>query len=83
MLQWDPPGSGMSQWIQWDAGVNNGNGVGLTNGGTFFVASHWEPTDLAPYNGMELSRIAFYPNGDPMLRSIYMFGPDLMQQIRY
>lgn len=65
-LQWDAPQSGSGQWIQWDAGVNNGNGVGLTAGGTFFVASHWYPADLVSYDGLTISKISFFPNGDPV-----------------
>ncbi|MEZ5197077.1 MAG: T9SS type A sorting domain-containing protein [Bacteroidales bacterium] len=52
-------------WIQWDAGVNNGNGIGATGGGTFDVASHWAPADLTPYNGFSLTKVNFYANGDP------------------
>ncbi len=62
-LTWDAVGSG--EWIQWDAGVNNGNGVGLTNGGTFSVASRWMPADLTLYNGFSLQKVQFFPNADP------------------
>jgi hypothetical protein len=62
-LTWDPVGSG--EWIQWDAGVNNGNGIGLTSGGTFSVAAHWTPADLTPYNGFSLQKVQFFPLGDP------------------
>ncbi len=62
-LTWDAPGA--AQWIRWDAAVNTGNGIGLTNGGTFSVASHWYPDDLVPYAGYQLSEIEFYANGDP------------------
>jgi hypothetical protein len=40
-LTWEAPGQ--PQWIRWDAGTNTGNGIGLTNGGTFSCASHWYP----------------------------------------
>jgi hypothetical protein len=63
LLEWDAVGAG--EWIQWDAGVNNGNGIGLTAGGTFNVASHWAPSDLGPYNGFTLSKVSFFPNADP------------------
>ena len=56
---------GSGEWIQWDAGVNNGNGIGLTSGGTFSVASHWTPADLTHYNGFSLQKVQFWPNGDP------------------
>ena len=63
-LTWDAPG-GDGEWIHWDSGENTGNGIGLTNGGTFLVAMRWMPDELAPYNGMNVSQLSFYPNGDP------------------
>lgn len=63
LLTWDPVGAG--EWIQWDLGVNNGNGIGLTAGGSFNVASHWAPADLGLYNGYTLSKVSFFPNADP------------------
>jgi hypothetical protein len=83
LLEWDPPSGGAGEWIQWDAGVNNGNGVGLTNGGTFYVASHWTQADLAPYYGMSLSKISFFPNGDPIaIYQLYVWkGPNAVNQI--
>jgi hypothetical protein len=62
-LVWEPPGTYTNQWIQWDDGINNGNSVGAT-GGTFSVASHWTMEDLAPYHGMFLSKISFFPKYD-------------------
>ncbi|MCD4682512.1 MAG: fibronectin type III domain-containing protein, partial [Bacteroidales bacterium] len=62
-LSWDEPG--IPQWIRWDAGINTGNGIGLTNGGTFSVASHWYPDQLTASNGLDLMEIEFYANGDP------------------
>ena len=51
-------------WLQWDNGINNGNGIGLTNGGTFYVASRWEPEYLIPYYGFYLTEVAFVPVED-------------------
>jgi hypothetical protein len=47
-LNWHSPfvcGTGVpgyGQWIHWDSGENAG-GIGLAGGGTFSVASHWDP----------------------------------------
>ena len=60
-LNWDAPGDEL--WIQWDNGENT-SAVGLTNGGTFSVASHWDPDDLTDYNGYILSKISFFPNDE-------------------
>lgn len=51
-------------YLQWDSGINIGNGLGLGNGGTFRVASRWTTSDLAPYAGKSMTSITFYCNGD-------------------
>jgi len=61
-ITWDPPG--VNSWIQWDAGLNDGNGVGLTSGGTFNVSSHWLPEDLQSFVGMSLTAVSFFPFED-------------------
>ena len=62
-MNWVAPGG--VGYIQWDAGTNTGNGIGLTNGGTFMVASRWSPADLAPYDGNYMTSITFFHNDDP------------------
>jgi hypothetical protein len=62
-LTWNSP-QYYSQWIHWDDGTN-ASAVGLTNGGTFYVASHWMPADLAPYDGQYISKIKFFHYTDP------------------
>jgi hypothetical protein len=64
-LNWTSPGGTTTgEWIQWDAGTNTGNGIGLTSGGTFYCASHWMPAELAAYDGMEVTKLSIFPNGD-------------------
>ncbi|MCX6233396.1 MAG: carboxypeptidase regulatory-like domain-containing protein [Bacteroidetes bacterium] len=62
LLTWDIPGEVTGQWIHWDNGENY-DAIGLTSGGSFMVASRWEVTDLAAYDGMYLTKIKFYPRG--------------------
>jgi len=62
IVTWEAP-SGAAEWIQWDTG-EVGNAIGLTAPGTFYVASHWEPADLADYDGAVISKVKFYPNDD-------------------
>jgi hypothetical protein len=62
LLTWDVPGEYTGQWIHWDNGENY-DAIGLTSGGSFMVASRWEVTDLAAYDGMYLAKIKFYPRG--------------------
>ncbi len=45
--------------LHWDDGVNY-NAIGLTNGGTFSVASRFPQALLTPYNGQYLHAIRFY-----------------------
>lgn len=47
-------------WIHWDNGENS-SGIGTGKEITFMVASRWETSDLAEYNGQLLSKIAFFP----------------------
>jgi hypothetical protein len=44
----------------WDAGETVG-GIGLTGGGVFSVASHWDPDMLTAYDGMAITKIRFVP----------------------
>ncbi|MCB2221403.1 MAG: DUF4397 domain-containing protein [Bacteroidetes bacterium] len=62
VLNWDAPATGAE--LQWDSGIND-DAIGLTNGGTFSVASHWEPADLTPYDGMMLEEITFFAGDYP------------------
>ncbi|MCB2219824.1 MAG: T9SS type A sorting domain-containing protein [Bacteroidetes bacterium] len=62
ILTWDEPG--LETELAWDNGINN-DAIGLTNGGTFSVASHWTPAELAPYNGMSLDKITFFAGDYP------------------
>lgn len=65
-LNWSPPPTITvdPQWIQWDNGTNTGNGIGLSQGGIFYVASHWNPSDLDAYDGMSVTQMSFFPNED-------------------
>ena len=60
-LSWDPPGGGTSEWIQWDAGINTGNGIGLAGNPAFYTASRWTPEELGPYDGQTITKISFFP----------------------
>jgi len=62
LLTWNEPAITTGEWIHWDNGTNY-TGIGLTSAGSFLVASRWTPEDLAPYDSMFLSRIAFFPKG--------------------
>ncbi|MCD4795659.1 MAG: T9SS type A sorting domain-containing protein, partial [Candidatus Cloacimonetes bacterium] len=39
----------------------NGQSIGLTSGGDFMVASRWDPAAIGPYDGMELTKVNFFP----------------------
>jgi len=62
LLTWNVPGTTTGEWIHWDNGTNY-TGIGLTFPGSFFVASRWTPDDLAAYDSMNLTRVAFFPTG--------------------
>jgi hypothetical protein len=61
LLSWNPPWNDITgEWIHWDDGENY-DGIGLTYGDDFLVASRWTVTDLVAYDGMYLTKISFYP----------------------
>ncbi|MCK4312243.1 MAG: T9SS type A sorting domain-containing protein [Candidatus Cloacimonetes bacterium] len=62
-LAWQPPGGGAGEWIHWDDGINN-NAIGLVSGGSFLVASRWDPANLADYDGWDLMKVNFFPCDD-------------------
>ncbi|RLD53107.1 MAG: hypothetical protein DRI97_13825, partial [Bacteroidetes bacterium] len=55
-LTWSPPviGSG-GEWIMWDDGVNV-DGIGLTGGGVFSVASKWDADMITQYDGQYITK---------------------------
>lgn len=61
-LNWIPPhvGAGNYNWIMWDDAVNV-DGIGLTGGGVFSVASHWDPDMIVQYHGLFITKIRFFP----------------------
>ncbi len=59
-LVWEQPGGVTGEWIHWDDGMN-GQSIGLTSGGDFMVASRWDPAAIAPFDGMELTKVNFFP----------------------
>jgi len=60
LVAWEAPG-GAAEWIRWDSG-ENADAIGLTAGGTFYVASRWEPADLAAYDGLTITKLEYFPN---------------------
>jgi len=62
LLTWNKPGESTGQWIHWDDGENY-SAIGLTSAGSFLVASRWAVEDLVLYDGMSLTKIAFFPRG--------------------
>jgi len=63
-LTWSAPagggGGGGGEWIMWDDGVNV-NGIGLTGGGVFSVASKWDADMITQYDGQYITKIRFIP----------------------
>ena len=66
-VTWSEPGTGGGEWIQWDTD-ENADQIGLTNGGTFDVASRWSVADLTDYVGMSLHSVKFYLGATTSIR---------------
>jgi hypothetical protein len=64
LLTWSPPAGGGGsggggEWIMWDDGINV-DGIGLTGGGVFSVASHWDADMITQYDGQYITKIRFF-----------------------
>jgi hypothetical protein len=73
----------VGEWIHWDNGENN-SGVGLTDGGIFFVASRWTPDDLLPYTGMSITMLQIYIRDLPLSATIKIWqGADASNLVEF
>jgi len=63
-LTWEAPdfGGEVGEWIHYDNGMND-DGIGLTNGGSFAVAARWAAGDLDEFDGMQITKMSFFPRG--------------------
>ncbi|MBN2830083.1 MAG: T9SS type A sorting domain-containing protein [Candidatus Cloacimonetes bacterium] len=60
ILTWEEPVL-PGDWMGWCADEPGGNGIGLTNGGTFSVAARWDVASLADYIGNNIVMMRFVP----------------------
>jgi hypothetical protein len=49
-------------WIFWDAGVNNGNGIGLDADAPFSVAARWAANTFPEYAGTSVTKVKVFAN---------------------
>ncbi|MCF7918989.1 MAG: choice-of-anchor J domain-containing protein [Candidatus Cloacimonetes bacterium] len=63
-LTWEAPeiGGETGEWVHYDSGMND-DGIGLTSGGSFVVAARWAAGDLDDYDGMQITKMNFFPRG--------------------
>ncbi|MFP4470736.1 MAG: T9SS type A sorting domain-containing protein [Bacteroidales bacterium] len=68
--------------LHWDNGFND-DGIGLTAGGTFRVASHWEPDQLQDYDGYYIREMQLFPRNqmDATFTLKIWKGPDGDEEI--
>ena len=61
-LQWQDPYyiNPVSEWLAWDNGIN-ADAIGLTGGGTFYVAARFTSSQLFKYEGSSITRIRMFP----------------------
>jgi hypothetical protein len=61
-LSWTQPDLGwLDWWIRWDDGVNAGNSLGNGDASELDVAIRFTPEQLAPYEGLSVVQISFFP----------------------
>ncbi|MCF7920632.1 MAG: choice-of-anchor J domain-containing protein [Candidatus Cloacimonetes bacterium] len=61
-LSWEYSDGSEPVTLAWDSGIND-DGIGLTSGGSFVVASRWTPTELVNYHTMPINTIRMYLRG--------------------
>ena len=81
-LSWDAISEGGSEgWIQWDNGVND-DAIGLTNAGTMYTAASFDPGDMMPYVGGEITQVELYINDLPSSMILHVWsGPNAATEI--
>jgi len=75
LLTWNKPGESTGLWLHWDDGTNS-SAIGLMSAGSFLVASRWTTEDLLPYDGLTLTKIAFYPAGEITQYALMVWAGD-------
>ncbi len=60
ILTWDQPEL-PGEWMSWCSDSEGGNGIGLTSGGTFSVASRFDTASLTDYDGQNIVMMRFVP----------------------
>ncbi|MCD4694954.1 MAG: hypothetical protein K8S16_01840 [Bacteroidales bacterium] len=64
-------GGPVSEWLYYDDGANDDNGIGLTDGGEFDVAIRFPSADLQLFHGFRISKFRFFPReGFPVEYSV-------------
>ncbi|MFC2107437.1 T9SS type A sorting domain-containing protein [Bacteroidota bacterium] len=83
-LNWNSPasggggGGGTGEWIHWDDGAYAGS-LGLTNGGSFNIMSHWDAADLTQYDGGSLTKVAFFAADEATVGSTTTYAIQVYQ----
>ncbi len=54
-------------------GENDGNAIGLTGGGEFYIAARFPASMISAYSGFELKEIDAYINGIPTSMTLYIW----------
>lgn len=69
----ESPNAGKNTIIRYDNGTNN-NGIGLTNGGTFYVSAYFPASTMGQYAGMKLNQVEVYIYQVPTTLQIRIYG---------
>ncbi len=60
-INWDSPELPMGpRWLFWGLTGENSSAIGLTNGGDFSIAAHWDSDQLTGFAGSNITKIRFY-----------------------
>ncbi|MCF7918808.1 MAG: immune inhibitor A [Candidatus Cloacimonetes bacterium] len=63
IFTWSQPAPATRAYLNQDSSTNN-DGIGYSNGGSFTVASRWNPADLTDYDGWYITAVRFFPRSE-------------------
>lgn len=72
-LAWTEPYVPATDILHWDDMVNF-DAIGLTGGGSFYVAIRFTPTELAPFDGLVMDNVTAYVRDLPTAMTLYVWS---------
>jgi hypothetical protein len=76
LLNWNAPFGGELTELSWSTGIAS-SAIGMSSGSTFAIASRWEPSQIAAYDGFILHQFSFYQTSASSVHTLKIWsGPE-------